>query len=79
MGLFVEEHLIPEADNEERTSEVYNAYRGWCHENGYYTENSRNFNQALRTIGQVERRRPRHGGGMTTLLLGYRLNYPEFL
>lgn len=79
MGLFVEEHLIPEASNEERTSEVYNAYRGWCHENGYYIENSRNFNQALRTIGQVERRRPRHGGGMTTLLLGYRLNYPEFL
>ena len=40
---------------------------------------SRNFNQALRTIGSVVRRRPKDGGEKTTLLTGYRLLCRDFL
>jgi len=44
-----------------------------------YPENSRNFNQALRGFATVARKRPKGGGGATTLLLGYRIRSTEFL
>lgn len=79
MELFVEEFLEQEKDAECRTSAVYQAYRNWCNDNGYFAENSRNFNQALRTIGSVVRRRPRDDGEKTILLTGYRLLCRDFL
>lgn len=79
MELFVEEFLEQEKDAECRTSAVYQAYRNWCNDNGYFAENSRNFNQALRTIGTVVRKRPRDGGEKTTLLTGYRILCRDFL
>jgi putative DNA primase/helicase len=78
IGLFIEECLEPKQDAEERTSAIYSRYRGWCVENGYFTENTRNFRQALQSELRIERRRPRSGGGMTTLVVGHRL-ISEFL
>ena len=71
---FVEEKLEAAPMAETRTSIVYEAYRGWCSENGCYAENMRNFNQALRSIATVTRKRPATGGGATTLLCGYRIS-----
>jgi putative DNA primase/helicase len=71
---FVEEKLEAAPMAETRTSVVYEAYRGWCSENGCYAENMRNFNQALRSIATVTRKRPATGGGATTLLCGYRIS-----
>lgn len=76
---FVQERLDEAPAMEVRTSEVYESYRGWCSENGCHPENSRNFNQALRGFATVVRRRPKRGGGATTLLLGYRVRASEFL
>lgn len=70
---FAEERLDAVANYETRTSEVYNAYRQWCADNGCYPENSRNFNHELRKFARVVRRRPRKGGEKTTLLLGYKV------
>ena len=78
MELFVEEFLEQEKDAECRTSAVYQVYRNWCNNNGYFAENSWNFNQALRIIGTIVRRRPRDGGEKTTLLTGYRLLCRDF-
>ncbi len=74
IGLFVEERLTKDVNAEERTSNLYFAYQNWCRDNGYYTENARNFKSSLASIGQISRKRPKAGGGMTTLFLGYRLN-----
>ena len=70
---FVEEKLEAIPSAETRTSVVYEVYRGWCSENGCYAENMRNFNQALRSIATVTRKRPATGGGATTILCGYKI------
>lgn len=74
IGLFVEERLTKDANAEERTSALYFAYQNWCRDNGYYTENARNFKYSLTSIGRIARKRPKAGGNMTTLLIGYKLN-----
>ncbi|MEG3072109.1 MAG: phage/plasmid primase, P4 family [Candidatus Syntrophopropionicum ammoniitolerans] len=81
IGLFVEERLTKDANAEERTSALYFAYQNWCRNNGYYTENARNFKSSLASIGRIARKRPKAGGGMTTLLIGYKLNddFADFL
>lgn len=76
---FMQERLQESPMTEVRTAEVYDAYRGWCNENGCYPENSRNFNQALRGYATVTRKRPKNGGGATTMLIGYRIIADEFL
>lgn len=72
--LFMEDALEECPNSEVRTSEVYARYQRWCSENGCYYENARNFKQALSTIARVERKRPRSGGGLTTLLIGYKMS-----
>jgi putative DNA primase/helicase len=56
-----------------RTSEVYARYRRWCENNAIPLETNRNFNTSLRRIADITRKRPKAGGGMTTMLLGYQL------
>lgn len=73
MSLFVKEHLVADPTAEVRTSEVYKHYRSWCEENCIVPESARMFNDSLRRIGTIARKRPRSGGGMTTMLLGYQL------
>lgn len=78
-GLFMDDCLEQDPSGEVKTSEVYDEYRRWCVDNGYYPESKRNLNQSLRTIGTVERKRPQSGGEKTTLLVGYRLVPYDFL
>lgn len=79
MALFAEDILIPDEHGEILTSVLYDRYRGWCRDNGYYTEGMKNFKQGLQSFAQVVRKRPKGGGEKTTVLLGYRLvsEFPE--
>ena len=70
---FVEERLEEKEGHELRTSDVHGAYKDWCMQNNFGAENIKNFNQALRSFAQVVRKRPKAGGGATTMLLGYRI------
>lgn len=70
---FFDDCLIEQYDGEIRTSSVYNAYRNWCSENGYYPESTRGFYQSLRTKATVKRKRPLNGGEKASLLIGYKL------
>lgn len=74
---FIEEMLTPEAGAEERTSDVYDQYRKWCTRNGGYAEGAKNFKQALSKIAKIERKRPRSGGNMTTIMIGFKLIRPS--
>jgi len=35
----------------------------------------RNFKQALAVYGRIERKRPRSGGALTTIFIGYKLRF----
>nr|WP_231638414.1 phage/plasmid primase, P4 family [Rubeoparvulum massiliense] len=78
IALFFEDALEESPNSEVWTSEVYVRYQRWCSANGCYSENARNFKQALSAIARVEWKRPRSGGGMTTMLIGYKLTEEEF-
>lgn len=70
---FIEEALVPRLDAEAKTALIYEKYREWCDKNGCYAENSRNFNQELRRIGKIVKKRPKGGGGTTSVLLGFNI------
>ena len=72
--LFADECLVKTGNTDVRTSEVYSAYKAWCSVNRMYPESNRVFNQSLRAIGEVKRKRPNEGGEKTTLLIGYSLS-----
>ena len=57
IALFFEDTLEESPNSEVRTSEVYGRYQRWCSANGCYSENARNFKQALTAIARVERKR----------------------
>ena len=73
---FVEETLDPDSNGEERTVNLYDAYKNWCAENGQFAESNRNFLRGLERAGlRVEKARPKHSrGSATTLLRGYVFN-----
>ena len=73
LALFMEECLerVPEALT--RTSVVYRCYQGWCQENGFHAENTRNFKGLLAGRATIDRQRPTLGGEKTTVLVGYRI------
>lgn len=77
MVMFFEDNLVADDAAEELTSTVYARYKGWCQENGYFPEGMKNFKQGLQAFAQIVRKRPKHGGEKTTVLLGYRL-FSEF-
>ena len=70
---FMREQLIEIPGAEVRTSVVYSRYRRWCEDKAIIPDTNRNFNTSLRRFAEVARKRPRSGGGMTTMLLGYQL------
>jgi putative DNA primase/helicase len=82
IGQFIEEMLVPDPNGEERTAAVRQEYTAWCKRNGYQAEGKTTFNQALAASDcatVVHNKRPRGGGGPTTLLLGYTLpNHSHF-
>ena len=74
--LFADECLVKTGNTDVKTSVVYSAYKKWCSANQMYPESNRVFNQSIRSLGEVKRKRPTEGGEKTTLLIGYSLN-PE--
>lgn len=73
IGRFFDEEMEADTLAETRTSEAYTRYKSWCAKNGFYPENAANFKSSLSNIATVVRKRPASGGGLTTLLTGYRL------
>lgn len=61
LALFMEECLLPEPKAMERTSAVYSAYQAWCEDNGFRSENMRNFKALLSSRAQIERRSLTYG------------------
>lgn len=70
---FLDEEMEADPLAETRSAEVYARYKQWCEINGYRPENAANFKTLLSNAGEIERKRPADGGGMTTMFIGYKL------
>ncbi|MCD7825515.1 MAG: phage/plasmid primase, P4 family [Clostridiaceae bacterium] len=77
IGQFIAAWLEEGEAYEVRTAAVYNMYKNWCVDNGYRSENVKNFNKALGLKFELVKRRPRDGGEKTALVLGCRLRPDE--
>lgn len=73
---FLDEEMETDPLAETRSAEVYARYKQWCELNGYRPENAANFKTLLSNAGEIKRKRPAAGGGMTTMFIGYKLT-PE--
>jgi putative DNA primase/helicase len=71
---FFEETMIAAEGYKTRTSAIYEKYKLWCEQNGYYAENNSNFKQALKAIAPIEKQRPDGGGSPTTVIIGYKIS-----
>ena len=69
IGQFIEAWLEKEEGSELRTAAAYQLYTKWCEENGYSSENQKNFKNAIGVHFKVVRKRPKGGGGQTTLIM----------
>ena len=63
IGQFIEAWLEKEEGSELRTAAAYQLYTKWCEENGYSSENQKNFKNAIGVHFKVARKRPKGGGG----------------
>ena len=70
IGQFIEAWLLKDETAELRTSAAYQLYAKWCEENGYSSENQKNFKNAIGVHFKIARKRPKDGGGMTTVIVG---------
>ena len=73
IGGFIRQKLEKDAQAEERTKDVYDAYTVWCILEGTQPESRCVLNNRLRTLGTVKSKRPKTGGENTTMLIGYKL------
>ena len=69
LGHFIDECCELDPAYQERSGEIYQAYRAYCSRNGEYVRSTADFYNALDTLG-VERKKRREG----VILLGIRLN-----
>ena len=72
IGQFIEAWIEKDETSELRTSAAYQLYAKWCEENGYSSENQKNFKNAIGVHFKITRKRPKDGGGQTTMILGCR-------
>ena len=77
IGQFIEAWLEKEEGSELRTAAAYQLYTKWCEENGYSSENQKNFKNAIGVHFKVVRKRPKGGGGQTTLIMDCRFKEVE--
>lgn len=70
---FLADELEAGPGYEVRTSEAFARFQTWCAINGFREGSIKTFNADMENAVTVERKRPKGGGGATTLIIGYQL------
>lgn len=75
IGQFIADMLVQDANSEVRSKVAYDAFQKWCEYNGHSIGTQREFTEYFRSLSTatVKTKRPREGGGATTMILGYAL------
>ena len=77
IGQFIEAWLEKDDEAELRTAAAYQLYTKWCEENGYSSENQKNFKNAIGLHYTIMRKRPKDGGSKTTVIVGCKFREVE--
>ena len=77
IGQFIDAWIMEDKDSELRTSAAYQLYAKWCEENGYSSENQKNFKNAIGLHYTIMRKRPKDGGSKTTVIVGCKFREVE--
>lgn len=77
IGQFIEAWIVEDKNAELRTSAAYQLYAKWCEENGYTSENQKNFKNAIGLRYTITRKRPKDGGSKTTVIIGCKFREVE--
>lgn len=70
---FIADELEAGPGYEVRTAEAFARFQTWCAANGFREGSIKTFNADMENAVSIERKRPKGGGGATTLIIGYRL------
>lgn len=79
VGLFLAEMMVQDANGEASMTETYEAYKGWCQDNGFKYEGVTSFKKSLVPHGEIRRKRPAGAGRSSnpiSCICGYRLLAP---
>lgn len=71
LGQFMQDCLVPQRDHRLRTADVYRAYRDWCDQNGFRSENAWVFRHQLEQRAKIAKAKPRGSSSPTSVLFGY--------
>lgn len=70
---FIADEMEAGPGYEVRTSEAFARFQSWCMTNGFHEGSIKSFTSDMGNAVNIERKRPKRGGGATTLIIGYRL------
>lgn len=70
---FISEEMEPGPGYEVKTADAYLRYQAWCVRFGFQYGSVKSFSADIQGAVQVKRKRPKSGGGMTTVIVGYQL------
>lgn len=79
VGMFLAEMMIRDDTGEASMTDTYEAYKGWCLDNGYKFEGMTSFKKSLASHAEVRRKRPAgagRSGNPISCICGYRLLAP---
>lgn len=79
VGMFLSEMMIRDDAGEASMTDTYEAYKGWCMDNGLRPEGMTSFKKSLAAHAEVRRKRPAgtgRSGNPISCICGYRLLAP---
>lgn len=80
VGQFIEAEMVQDKNAEVRSKAAYDTYCKWCERGNHDPGTQKGFTDYFRALpfAMVKQKRPKDGGGATTMILGYAIKTSDF-